>query len=384
MQSDHGTILVVDDSELNRDLLTRRLERHGYIVISAVDGAQALELIQVGRFDIVLLDVMMPGMDGYEVLKRLKANPTLRHIPVIMISAVEDLDSVVKCIELGAEDYLTKPFNPVLLRARISACLEKKWLRDQEQAYLHVVKQEMELGRRIQADFFPAMLPQPPGWEIAAAFQPAREVAGDFYDAFELPNNKLGLLIADVCDKGVGAALYMTLVRSLMRAFADQSPTGIDNPLYAIELTNSYIARHHYRSRPRMFATLFFGVVDITSGIMTYVNSGHLPPVLLGPAGIKTMLDPTGPAIGLIDGSPFSIAQTQIEPGDTLIAYTDGITEARNTCRDLFGEDRLLAILQQPAPAIIPLMERIKGDVYAHVGHTALADDITMLAIRRI
>jgi adenylate cyclase len=127
-----GNVLVVDDNEMNRDMLLRRLTRQGYEVVSAEDGKQALKVMGEQNFDLVLLDIMMPQMNGYEVLEHMKADPTMRKIPVIMISAVDDLDSVVKCIELGAEDYLFKPFNPVLLKARVEATLEKKHLRDQE------------------------------------------------------------------------------------------------------------------------------------------------------------------------------------------------------------------------------------------------------------
>jgi len=147
-------------------------------------------------------------------------------IPVIVVSALDDVDSVVKCIERGAEDYLFKPVNKIILTARIGACLEKKRLRDQEQAYIQHVKQELELGRQIQSDFLPAVLPDVSGWECAASFFPAYEVAGDFYDCFMLAENTLCLVIADVCGKGVGAALFMALVRSLMRAFSEQAPAG--------------------------------------------------------------------------------------------------------------------------------------------------------------
>lgn len=136
MTADEPLILVVDDNEMNRDMLSRRLERQGYRALVAEDGAQALELLAAHDFDLVLLDIMMPRLNGYQVLEHIKGDERLRHIPVIMISAVDDLDSVVKCIEMGAEDYLFKPFNPILLKARINASLEKKRLRDREQQFL--------------------------------------------------------------------------------------------------------------------------------------------------------------------------------------------------------------------------------------------------------
>lgn len=155
MKGDESSVLVVDDNEVNRDLLARRLQRQGHAVTVAEDGLQALELMRSAPFDLVLLDIMMPQLNGYQVLESLKADEKLRHIPVIMISAVDDIDSIVRCIELGAEDYLSKPFNPVLLKARISACLEKKRLRDQEQAYSQELAEEKEKSERLLLNILP-------------------------------------------------------------------------------------------------------------------------------------------------------------------------------------------------------------------------------------
>jgi adenylate cyclase len=155
MKPDQGHVLVVDDNELNRDLLSKRLHRLGLTLVLAENGRQALAEARSQAFDLVLLDIMMPELNGYEVLEQLKADPLLRHIPVIMISALDDIDSVVRCIELGAEDYLFKPFNPTLLKARIGACLEKKYLRDQEQAYLKQLQEEQEKSERLLLNILP-------------------------------------------------------------------------------------------------------------------------------------------------------------------------------------------------------------------------------------
>ncbi|NET46833.1 adenylate/guanylate cyclase domain-containing protein [Okeania sp. SIO2B3] len=160
MKHDQGKILVVDDNQVNRELLVRRLKREGHLVTAATNGFQALEIIQSQPFDLVLLDIMMPQMNGYEVLETLKSDPKLRHIPVIMISAVDDIDSIVHCIELGAEDYLSKPFNPILLKARINACLEKKVLRDQEQAYLKQLAEEKQKSERLLLNILPEAIAQ--------------------------------------------------------------------------------------------------------------------------------------------------------------------------------------------------------------------------------
>jgi PleD family two-component response regulator len=154
-----ANILVVDDSRTNRSLLARRLEQQGHSVAQAENGREALDQMAARPFDLVLLDVVMPELDGYEVLAKLRENSSLREIPVIMISAVDEIDSVVKCIELGAEDYLPKPFDPVILRARINACLEKKYLRDQEVHYLQQVSRVTAAAAAVEAGAFePASL----------------------------------------------------------------------------------------------------------------------------------------------------------------------------------------------------------------------------------
>jgi len=156
MKNSKGNLLVVDDNEMNRDLLTRRLVKEGHTVTIAKNGREAVDLVQSSPFDLILLDIMMPEMNGYEVLERLKDDENLRHIPVIMISALDEIDSVVRCIEMGADDYLPKPFNPVLLRARIGASLEKKRLRDREVAY----RQQIEAEKRRADDLLHVIFPR--------------------------------------------------------------------------------------------------------------------------------------------------------------------------------------------------------------------------------
>lgn len=189
MNPELGSLLVVDDVEANRDLLTRRLQRQGHQVTVAANGRAALDLIKQQPFDLVLCDIMMPVMDGYQVLEHLKADPGLRHIPVIMISALDDMESVVRCIELGAEDYLFKPFNPTLLKARIGACLEKKRLRDQEQAYLKQIQAEQEKSERLLL----SILPKPVAEQlkedqqtIAESFTAATVLFADIVDFTQL------------------------------------------------------------------------------------------------------------------------------------------------------------------------------------------------------
>lgn len=381
--------MVVDDVEVNRDLLSRRLQRMGHVVTTANDGQEALDLTRDPSWDLIMLDVMMPVLDGIGALTALKASDATRHIPVIMISANTELETVVKCIELGADDYLPKPFDPVLLRARVGASLEKKRLRDREQARARRMQKELEVGARIQRDFLPESLPTVPGYQFAARFEPAREVGGDFYDAFRLPDGAVALVLGDVCDKGVGAALFMALFRSLIRAVS-ASQIGShtvemleSRVLHAVTVTNDYIANTH--GRANMFATLFLGALDPATGTIAYVNGGHEPPrVVRANGSVRTMLPPTGPAVGMLPEIPFTAGTIILEPGETLLVLTDGITESRAPNGLLFGDDATDALLTAPADSADMLLDRVLDAVHAHAAGDPAADDVTLLAVRRV
>ncbi len=384
-------ILVVDDVEANRDLLSRRLLRQGHVVEQAEDGQQALDRLADGAWDLVLLDVMMPVLDGIATLTAMKQHETLRDIPVIMISANTELETVVRCIELGADDYLPKPFDPVLLRARVGSSLEKKRLRDRERERARRMQHDLEVGARIQRDFLPDALPQVPGYSLAARFEPAREVGGDFYDAFRLGDGRVALVLGDVCDKGVGAALFMALFRSLIRAVlgtqrvpsADDSLGDLERRVLAVvAATNDYIATTH--GRANMFATLFIGALDPASGTIVYVNGGHEPPRVVSDAGgVRAMLPPTGPAVGMLPEIPFLAAHCTLAPGEALLVLSDGVTESRAPDGALFGDDAADALLGEPAPSADALLDRFVEAVHAHAAGGAPADDVTLLALRR-
>ena len=381
-----GRILVVDDHEMNRDLLSRRLQRQGHVVEMARDGREALAAVADGDFDLVLLDIMMPEMNGYEALERLKADPATRHIPVVMISAVGEMDSVVRCIKMGAADYLPKPFEMAILRARVESSLALKRLHDRERAYTERLAADLEIGRRIQAGFFPDTLPSAPGWDLAARFVPAREVAGDFYDAFWIAGDapRIALVVADVCDKGVGAALFMALFRSLIRSAAQQRPAGrpdAEHVLHTARLVNDYIATTHGASN--MFATAFLGVLDPASGRLVYVCAGHEAPAVAASGNVRQRLEPTGPALGLLPGLDFEAAEATLAPGETLVAFTDGVTDAQAPDGSLFSEERLLSLVATPAPSSNVLLSRVDTALAEHVAGGANFDDVTLLVLQR-
>jgi len=270
------------------------------------------------------------------------------------------------------------------------------------------LEQDIHVARRIQAGFLPRSLPVLDGWEIAASFQPAREVAGDFYDAFMMTQNRrIGFVIADVVDKGVPAALFMALVRSLTRAFAQQNysvdwtsmlgedtrrratrtralpSAGTMSLLNAVLLTNNYIVDNH--ADDNMFATLFFGMLDPISGQLAYINAGHNPPLILDANGqVKQSLTNTGAAVGMFRDIDYKIEQAVLEPGDLLFTYTDGVTEARDPSGAFLTEKGLLHLLDRPWDSAATLLDTIQEHLRVFMNGAVQADDITMLGVRRV
>jgi sigma-B regulation protein RsbU (phosphoserine phosphatase) len=274
----------------------------------------------------------------------------------------------------------------------MSVALENARLWEQEKLYRKALQRELEIGREIQAGFLPEALPLIEGWEIAASLMSAREVAGDFYDAFELPERKIGLVIADVCDKGVGAALFMTLFRSLIRVTANQEyfehaeGTGMQHTTTerikrAILLTNNYIAETHEKSG--MFATLFFGILDPHDGKLTYINGGHEPPLIIRSGTVRETLHNTGPAVGVMTNCCFDVLETQLHASDMLFAYTDGVPDCLDSHGEFFGRQRMLDLLQRTSGSAHELVGCFESELHQFNAGATQFDDITLLAVRR-
>ncbi len=278
-------------------------------------------------------------------------------------------------------------------------------LLNERQAQLLRFKRELEIGREIQLSFLPAKLPAPAGWEVVARFRPALEVAGDFYDVFMLPHGNLALVIADVVGKGITAALFMAIIRSLFRAHFQQSyyqaealPEGnpgrpatplplIDGEalVKAVRLTNAYLLTNH--SEAYVFATMFAAVLDPDSGRLIYVNAGHNPPLVVRADGrgghvIREELEPTGPAIGLLPELKFALGETRLRPGEMLFTYTDGVTEARNPQEEEFGLGRLEALLPAHGDSAEGALAAIEAAMDEFTQGAEAFDDVTMLALR--
>ena len=312
---------------------------------------------------------------------------------------------IVELIKITA-NQMALVLENVYLFTNLSDSLQSLGKANQKiETYSQTLDRELEKCRQIQKDFLPKQLPQLANWYIEEFFFPASRVSGDFYDAFMLPGGYIGFVIGDVCDKGVGSALFMALIRSLIRIFAGQAQLSrslIDTKsqtvggtldsasirkynqveaIRAIALTNDYIAQEH--NEMCMFATLFFGVLDPKNGNLIYVSGGHETVFVIDQNGIRESLLPTGPAVGLHPQVQFKYKQIQLKPGDILFSCTDGVIDARSPEEERFTRKRLSALLSQPASNALALMERIGTNLFSHIGKAPQEDDITMLTLQR-
>lgn len=370
-------VLVVDGNEANCDILARQLYREGHMLFVASDSASAWRLLAQQSFELILLDVMMPELNGYELLARLKQAPEWRDLPVIVLSTLDDTASIVRCLELGAEDYLAKPFDPVILRKRIGATLERQRLREQLRGQLKTIQQELDVAARIQQSILPSQFPVSPYFELCAEMQPAREVGGDFYDFFMLDERRLGVVIGDVSGKGVPAALFMAVTRTLVKSVALTGKTAGE----CLQQVNRLLAEENSSF---MFVSLFYGILNLADGRFEYANAGHNAPYYLDALGTVTPLPVASSIVlGINEDFAYQTEFVQLWPGDRLLLYTDGVTEAFNQGNDMFGEARLQRCLLHAGTArpsaMLPL---IVEAVRQFAAGAPPSDDLTLLALR--
>lgn len=402
-------VLVVADEAARMPALEPALSEGGFAVRTATEDEVLASDEQEGP-DGLLVSASL-GLQRVALLARRFAH--LPAPPTTIVFPQDDLDALEACVR-GGFDYIMPPFLPSLLRSRMSSCWERGQLVSAvedmaAEASLRAYERDLAIAHEIQSGFLPEKLPAPHGWDVASRFRPARQVAGDFYDGFELVDGRrLGFVVADVCDKGVGAALFMALIRTLLRhtaehtggAGGDEVPAagavsmaeagtslppmlsvGAGPLVQAVVATNRYLTRNHLRQG--YFATLIFGVLDPASGALLYINGGHNPAVVMRADGSHTLLAPTGPAVGMMLHSSYALGQASLERGDTLLLYTDGVVEARATGGALFGMDRLLTAMSAPVKSAETVLSGIDTALRAHVGGAEQSDDITMLALHR-
>ncbi|MEJ2732102.1 MAG: SpoIIE family protein phosphatase [Anaerolineae bacterium] len=378
--------MIVDDTPINLRLLGQMLVEHGYQVRPVPDGAMALDAVHAKMPDLILLDILMPGMDGYEVCERLKADAQTRDIPIIFISALDATEDKVKAFAIGGVDYVTKPFQIEEVLARVQTHLALRRLQKQLQDANRRMERELALAGQVQTSFLPRALPEIPGWQLAVALNPARETSGDFYDVNLLPNGCLGLLVADVVGKGVGAALFMALSWSLIRTYAAEYPMQPEAVLGAV---NHSILKE---TSAHQFVTVFYGILDPVTGTFIYCNAGHCLPYLFRTQSRAEVqkLEPTGTALGIFEDRPWVQGVVQLAPGDTLVLYTDGVTEARKGPSMFFGDERLLQAVRsglaspEPGgPSPQKVVDAVLAEVGQFVGGAPQSDDIALLVLVR-
>ncbi len=379
--ADSARILIVDDQPENCEVLKRRLEREGHSCAVEHGGEAALARLAAEPFDLVLLDIMMPGIDGREVLRRIKTDEKLRHIPVIMISALDQIESVVECIERGAEDYLPKPFNPVLLRARIGSSLDRKRLRDAEQAAFAALKESQEkLAAELAeaAAYVQSVLPAPlcdapvrASWE----FLPSSSLGGDAFDYGMLDAETFGICLLDVCGHGVGAALLSISVLNVIRS---ESLPGVDfkDPGAVLGGLNTAFPMERHGE---MFFTAWCGIYDSSSRVMRFAAGGHPPAVLVCADGTTESLAAKGPVIGACPGMSFATAETVIPQGSRLFVFSDGAYEISRADGTMMGHGDLAALLARaPEKDAVPwLMSQLRGIN----SQTAFDDDVSIVEL---
>ncbi len=383
-------ILSVDDENDLELLLTqyfrRKIRKGEYEFIFAHNGLEALTMmVKHPDIEIILSDINMPEMDGLTLLAKINEmrNPALK---VIMVSAYGDMGNIRQAMNNGAFDFATKPIDLDDLSLTIEKAIEQidyVHSMQQEHKQLESLKTDLAVANEIQHAILPRVFPPFPDMkeqmDIAALMKPAKDVGGDFYDFFRIDDCHIGVVIADVSGKGIPAAIFMAVSRTLIRA------TGIrgGSPAECIAYSNKLLATE---SVDCMFVTVFYGIYNVDTGDMVYCNAGHNPPFILKENGkVEPLPMSKDPMVGAIEGMEFHEHTMKLGRGDTLVMYTDGVTEAMNISFEEFGEERLTETLEKAHhDNCQKLIEDIKADVAAFTGDAEQSDDLTLLTIKRL
>ncbi len=369
-------VLIVDDAKANLDILVEGLKADHKLSL-AMNGEMALQIAARTPPDLVLLDIMMPGMDGYEVCRRLREIPETADVPIMFLSSLEEVQNKTRGFEAGANDYLTKPFEMLEVKARVRSLLKAKAYSD---AVKEQIASELRVAREIQMGMLPhdfSAMEKAYGVEFGAVLEPAREVGGDLYGVCAAAKDRLVVFLGDVSGKGIPASMFMVRAISLARLLARDivepelilarlnDELSVDNPSY-------------------MFVTFICAVYEPTSGKVTIANGGHCRPVLLrqgeAPAwAVKNL----GTALGFDEGLTFERTELTVRPGDSLVFYTDGVSEAFNPEDECYGDDRLIAditiLAGQSAPA---LTDELLKKVHAFANGAPQSDDIAIMTLK--
>jgi sigma-B regulation protein RsbU (phosphoserine phosphatase) len=367
-------VLIVDDAKENIDILVNAL-RDEYKLSVALDGDTALRSVEKSPPDLVLLDIMMPGLDGYEVCRQLRARESTREVPVMFLSALEHVKDKAYGFEVGGNDYLTKPFELLEIKARARSLLKAKAYAD---AVREAIARDLRIAREIQMGFLPADLDavtNGSGLDVQAVIEPARTVGGDLYEVLRATDDRIVVALGDVSGKGVPAALFMAVAVTVLRTLARQ----IAEPDEILRRLNDELLEQNPRG---MFVTLQCLVFDLDKRRVSCACAGHHQLVIRSPGRAPQFACPSsGRPVGLLPNNPVDAQTFELTPGDTFVLFSDGVSEAISPDKGFFGEDRLLATLSALSNATpAEIVTRVLADVRAFTAGSRQSDDITVLA----
>lgn len=377
-------ILIVDDERLNINVLADLLKPK-YKIMAAINGTQALKAARSANPpDLILLDIMMPEIDGYEVCRQLKSDDATKDIPIIFVTAMGQVEDETKGLALGAIDYLTKPISPAIVEARVKTQLAlKQNMVELHRAYAVIetqkdrMQKELNVGRDIQLAMVPKNFPAGDNFSIYATLEPAREVGGDFYDVFSVDKEHICFCVGDVSGKGVPAALFMAMAKTLIKSRASSDPSTAS----IVTHVNDELSKNNEGC---LFVTLYVCILNVRTGELLTTNAGHNPPLLKHGAGSITPLSHRdGLVVAAMDGIAYSEKRYQLQKDDTLLLFTDGVTEADNVNEEFFGDERLKKLLSNwQDGSVKELVGHVVETTHAFEGANRQADDITVLALQ--
>jgi phosphoserine phosphatase RsbU/P len=370
-----ATILIVDDNSVNLRMLVRTLEGEGYRLLAARSGRAALEIAAQAHPDLVLLDVMMPEMDGFEVCRALKADPATREAVVIFLSAVGGVADKVNGLAMGAADFVTKPIQAEEVLARVANHLARQRLEREVRRGRDELERELARAAGMQRSLLPARLPAGTSVTFAAHYRTSRYAGGDYYDVLDLGDGRYGLFVADVSGHGAHAAIVMAMIRAVVHTY----PPAAFDPASVLQHVNRHFA---YLWDTPMFATAVCGVIDEQASSLTFACAGHHVPLLLRGGRVAPL--PVDATLMLLMFELPRIPQSiiRLQPGDRILLFTDGITERSGPGEEMYEVDRLQAALARASGAsAADTLELVVGDLEAFASGGEPTDDQTLLVI---
>ena len=376
-------ILVVDDEPRNVKILQIQLKARGYTVYTAADGLEALEVVEKEMPDLILLDINMPKMDGFEVVKHIRTNEATEFIPIVMITALRDTrENRIKSIEAGADDFIEKPFDSLEVLARVRSLLRIKQYQDTLAKHNARLEEELQMARSIQEILIPQNgVLELSGFRIASRCCPEMAVGGDFFDIWEVAPKRLGVFISDVMGHGVSAAFVTVFIKTVLAEFQQQIA---DNPGYLLEILNTRF-NDLISSRLFMFATAFCGIIDLDKGELICANAGHSFPFLYNTAQetYDTIGDKnTGNGLGIWQESVYETVRYPFDLSSKMFLYTDGVYEAKNPQGEEFTVERLQKLVSTyTEQSAAKLIANISEAIDRFTGTCPKEDDLTLIAI---